>query len=174
MTAEIDPRDYAFTLAALLRVREEIAVMERCGAIGAVLIRDAALRPRAVGSSARSPALPDVPTVAESGDPGFEATLWLLVRAPAGTLKAIFGQLESELRAIVAMLDSARRARNGADRSPPRRQSSRNSSAMMSWRYALSGARITDRSQLERRTFDDALCDRRSRGRMRCRQRGAR
>ena len=34
---EIDPRDYAFTLAALLRVREEIAAMERCGAVGEVL-----------------------------------------------------------------------------------------------------------------------------------------
>ena len=74
------------------------------------------LRPLAVGSSARSPALPDVPTVAESGFPGFEATLWLGVSAPAGTPKAVVDRLETELRAVVAMPDFREGlARNGAD-----------------------------------------------------------
>lgn len=74
------------------------------------------LRPLAVGSSARSPALPDVPTVAESGYPGFEATLWLGVSAPSGTPKPILDRLESEVRAIVAMADFRESlARNGAD-----------------------------------------------------------
>ena len=74
------------------------------------------LRPLAVGSSARSPALPDVPTAAESGYPGFEATLWLGVSAPAGTPKPILDRLESELRAVVAMADFRDGlARNGAD-----------------------------------------------------------
>lgn len=74
------------------------------------------MRPLAVGSSVRSPALPDVPTVAESGFPGFEATLWLGVSAPTGTPKPILDRLESELRAIVAMPDFRENlARNGAD-----------------------------------------------------------
>ncbi len=74
------------------------------------------LRPLAVGSSARSPALPEVPTVAESGYPGFEATLWLGVSAPAGTPKPILDRLESEVRAIVAMPDFRDGlAKNGAD-----------------------------------------------------------
>ena len=77
------------------------------------------LRPLAVGSSARSPALPDVPTVAESGYPGFEATLWLGVSAPAGTPKPVVERLESELRAIVAMPDFRDAlSRNGADPLP--------------------------------------------------------
>ena len=74
------------------------------------------LRPLAVGSSARSPALPDVPTVAESGYKGFEATLWLGVSAPAGTPKPVLDRLETELRAIVAMPDFRDGlAKNGAD-----------------------------------------------------------
>ncbi|HVF63719.1 MAG TPA: tripartite tricarboxylate transporter substrate binding protein [Casimicrobiaceae bacterium] len=74
------------------------------------------LRPLAVGSTARSPALPDVPTVAESGFPGFEATLWLGVSAPTGTPKPILDRLEAELKAIVAMPDFREgMARNGAD-----------------------------------------------------------
>lgn len=74
------------------------------------------LRPLGVGSSARSPALPDVPTVADSGYAGFEATLWLGVSAPTGTPKPILDRLESELRAIVAMPDFRESlARNGAD-----------------------------------------------------------
>ena len=74
------------------------------------------LRPLAVGSSARSPALPDVPTVAESGFPGFEATLWLGVSAPTGTPRPIVERLESDLRAIVAMPEFREGlARNGAD-----------------------------------------------------------
>ena len=54
--------------------------------------------------------------MAESGYPGFEATLWLGVSAPAGTPKAILDRLESDLRAIVAMPEFREAlARNGAD-----------------------------------------------------------
>jgi tripartite-type tricarboxylate transporter receptor subunit TctC len=59
------------------------------------------LRPLAVGTSRRSPALPNVPTVAELGYPGFEAALWLGVYAPAGTPKPIIDRLAQELKAIV-------------------------------------------------------------------------
>ena len=49
------------------------------------LIKDGRLRPIAVSSARRSPVLPDVPTVAESGIPGFEAESWLGLAAPKGT-----------------------------------------------------------------------------------------
>ena len=74
------------------------------------------LRPLAVGSSQRSPALPDVPTVAESGYPGFEVSLWLGVFAPAGTPRPIIDRLHRELMAIVPTADFKQAMeRNGAD-----------------------------------------------------------
>jgi tripartite-type tricarboxylate transporter receptor subunit TctC len=60
------------------------------------------VRPLAVGTSRRSPALPEVPTVAEQGYPGFEAALWLGIMAPAGTPKAVVDRLHREIVAIVA------------------------------------------------------------------------
>jgi len=60
------------------------------------LLRDGRLRAVAVTSRARSPALPDVPTVAEAGYPGFEATLWNGLFAPAGTPPAIVEVLHRE------------------------------------------------------------------------------
>ena len=74
------------------------------------------LRPLAVGTSVRSPALPDVPTVAELGYPGFEAALWLGVLAPAGTPKPVIDRLHKELAAIVPTVDFKQAMeRNGAD-----------------------------------------------------------
>jgi len=60
------------------------------------------LRPLAVGTARRSPAVPEVPTVAELGYPGFEAALWLGVVAPAGTPPRALDRLARELKAIVA------------------------------------------------------------------------
>jgi tripartite-type tricarboxylate transporter receptor subunit TctC len=48
-------------------------------------IKAGKLRALAVTSATRAPALPDVPTVAEAGLPGFEASSWFGVLAPAGT-----------------------------------------------------------------------------------------
>lgn len=60
------------------------------------------VRPLAVGTTRRSPALPEVPTVAEQGYPGFEAALWLGIMAPAGTPKPVVDRLHREIVAIVA------------------------------------------------------------------------
>ncbi len=60
----------------------------------------------AVGTPKRSPSLPDVPTVAESGYPGFDASLWLAIVAPAGTPQAIIERLNRELVAIVSAADT--------------------------------------------------------------------
>jgi len=60
------------------------------------------VRPIAVGTATRSPALPEIPTVAEQGYPGFEAALWLGIMGPAGMPKAVVDRLHRELVAIVA------------------------------------------------------------------------
>lgn len=59
---------------------------------------------RAIGvtSLSRSSALPDVPTVAEQGVPGFEVTAWFGVLAPAHTPQAIVDRLSSEILQIMA------------------------------------------------------------------------
>jgi tripartite-type tricarboxylate transporter receptor subunit TctC len=54
------------------------------------------LRALAVSTSRRWPDLPEVPTVSEAGVPGFEATLWLNLAAPAGTPHEIVQRLYSE------------------------------------------------------------------------------
>jgi tripartite-type tricarboxylate transporter receptor subunit TctC len=56
-------------------------------------IRSGRLRALAVSSKQRLPTLPDVPTVAESGFPGFEADQWYGVLAPAGTPPAVLKRL---------------------------------------------------------------------------------
>jgi len=55
------------------------------------------IRALAVTSSQRHPLLPDVPTVAEAGYPGFEALSWQGMFAPAGTPPAILAKLNAEL-----------------------------------------------------------------------------
>lgn len=58
-------------------------------------IRAGNLRAIAVTSAQRSPALPDVPTIAESGLPGFDASSWFGLFAPAGTPKPIVDKLNA-------------------------------------------------------------------------------
>jgi tripartite-type tricarboxylate transporter receptor subunit TctC len=60
------------------------------------------VRPLAVGTTARSPALPDVPTVAEQGYAGFEAALWLGVMGPANMPRSVVERLHKEIAAVVA------------------------------------------------------------------------
>lgn len=65
------------------------------------LAKAAKVRPIAVTSSKRSSALPDVPTVAELGYPGFEANTWFAMMAPAGTPAAILDRLNAEVNKIL-------------------------------------------------------------------------
>ncbi len=60
-------------------------------------IRSGQLRAIAVTTLKRSPALPDIPTIDESGVPGFEATSWIGVLAPAGTPREIVNRLHDEI-----------------------------------------------------------------------------
>jgi len=64
-------------------------------------VKDGKLRALAVTSAARSPAAPDVPTVAESGLDGYEATAWNGLMAPAGTPEAVVQKLSAALRKVL-------------------------------------------------------------------------
>ena len=68
-------------------------------------IKSGQIRALAVTTPQRSSALPDVPTVAESGYPGFNMSTWYGVWAPAGTPAAIVQRVSSEIAAIVRAPD---------------------------------------------------------------------
>ena len=72
-------------------------------------IRGGALRPLALTSNRRFAGLPQVPTVAESGIPGYQASSWNGIAAPAKTPKAIIDKLNREVNAAVAAPDVKRR-----------------------------------------------------------------
>jgi tripartite-type tricarboxylate transporter receptor subunit TctC len=64
----------------------------------------------------RSPALPDLPTVAESGVPGYEAASWYGVLAPAKTPRAVVMKLNGEIARIAQSAEVRERlAADGAD-----------------------------------------------------------
>jgi len=66
-------------------------------------IKAGKLRPIAVLDSKRSTVLPDIPTVAESGIPGYEAVGWSAFVAPRGTPDAVVAKLNAQLSKIMAM-----------------------------------------------------------------------
>jgi tripartite-type tricarboxylate transporter receptor subunit TctC len=63
-------------------------------------VKNGQLRALGVGGSHRSSVLPDVPTIAEAGLPGYEATNWWGIVAPAGTPPAIVEKLHKEISAV--------------------------------------------------------------------------
>jgi len=65
------------------------------------MVQSGRVKALAVTSSTKSPVLPDLPTVAEAGFPGFESSAWLGMVAPAKTPKAIIDRLNQELVAII-------------------------------------------------------------------------
>ena len=72
-------------------------------------IKAGRLRALAVTGPKRSPALADVPTIAEQGFPGVEATAWYGVLAPAGTPKPVITRLHDELVKILKQSDVVQR-----------------------------------------------------------------
>lgn len=70
-------------------------------------IKSGMVRPLAVTSAKRISSLPDLPTVAEAGVPGYEAVSWGGVMAPAGTPPAIIDRLNAEINRILQQPDVA-------------------------------------------------------------------
>lgn len=64
------------------------------------------LKALAVTSARRAPQLPDVPTLQEAGVPGYDASVWLALLAPAGTPKEIINRLNSEIAKIMVTPES--------------------------------------------------------------------
>ncbi|MBI4190062.1 MAG: tripartite tricarboxylate transporter substrate binding protein [Betaproteobacteria bacterium] len=68
-------------------------------------VKAGTIRVLAVTSARRSPSLPDVPTVAESGYKGFESSTWFGVLAPTGTPEPIITRLSAEIERVLQMPD---------------------------------------------------------------------
>ncbi|HZR02998.1 MAG TPA: tripartite tricarboxylate transporter substrate binding protein [Burkholderiales bacterium] len=68
-------------------------------------IKGGKLRALAVTSTKRVPTLPDVPTIAEAGYKGFDATTWFGIVAPAGTAPAIINKLNAEVNRVLKAPD---------------------------------------------------------------------
>lgn len=69
-------------------------------------IKSGKLRGLAVSSTTRSPALPDLPTVAESGLPGFDTGSWIGLLAPAGTPAALVEKISADVREVLTQPDT--------------------------------------------------------------------
>ena len=68
-------------------------------------IRAGKLRGLAVTTNKRAPLIPDLPTVAESGVPGFEVSVWFGIIAPTGTPKAVVQALNAEMNRILELAE---------------------------------------------------------------------
>ena len=68
-------------------------------------VRAGKLRPIAITTLKRSPELPDVPTIAESGVPGFDASSWFGLLAPAGTPPAVIKRIDDALLKVMETTD---------------------------------------------------------------------
>jgi|SRR5689334_1567473 tripartite-type tricarboxylate transporter receptor subunit TctC len=73
------------------------------------LVKEGKLRALGVTSLKRSPAAPDIPTIAEQGLPGFEAVSWFALFAPTGTPRAVVDRLQAEVKKILVSPDVAKR-----------------------------------------------------------------
>lgn len=79
----------------------EVSMMPLTMALAKVRVQAGQARPLAVTTPKRSPALPDLPTVAESGYPGYEVSTWFGYLAPAGTPPEIVNKLNAEINAAL-------------------------------------------------------------------------
>jgi tripartite-type tricarboxylate transporter receptor subunit TctC len=108
-------------------------------------IRSGKLRALAVTGAARSPALPDVPTLAESGLPGYECSLWQAIVAPAGTPPAVVERLNREITASLRDVEIvAAFAKHGIEPEPgsPAALERRIRDDMTKWRDVITSAGI--------------------------------
>lgn len=69
-------------------------------------VKSGKLKGLGVTSASRSPALPELPTIAESGYTGFDTGSWIGLLAPAGTPAAIINKVSADLREVLALPDT--------------------------------------------------------------------
>jgi tripartite-type tricarboxylate transporter receptor subunit TctC len=79
-------------------------------------IRTGKLKPLATGGSKRSPVFPDLPTISESGIPGYEAAIWWAWGITGGTPQPIINKINAEVGSILKMPETEKRfALEGAE-----------------------------------------------------------
>jgi tripartite-type tricarboxylate transporter receptor subunit TctC len=100
-------RGVSVALPDLLAGRIDMAFLVAPAALPQV--REKRVRAFAVSALKRSPAMPDLPTMAESGFPGFDATTWYALMAPAGTPTAIVERLRREIAQSLAQPEFRRK-----------------------------------------------------------------
>jgi tripartite-type tricarboxylate transporter receptor subunit TctC len=83
----------------------QVPVMFATIVTGVPYVKAGRLRPLGVTSADRSPSLPDVPTIAEAGVPGYESTIWYGAVMPAGVPKPILSRLSSEMDKLLKAQD---------------------------------------------------------------------
>jgi tripartite-type tricarboxylate transporter receptor subunit TctC len=110
-------------------------------------IRAGKIRALAVTGAQRSAALPDVPTIAEAGLPGYESSLWQALVAPAATPPAIIARLNREVTAILN--DAGARAaltQQGVESEPgsPEALGARIRTDLAKWRDVITSAGIRE------------------------------
>ena len=82
-------------------------------------VKSGRVRALGVTTAKRNPQLPDVPTIVESGIPGYEVTIWYAVFAPVATPKAIVDKLNAEMvKALNSSEMKERMALQGMDPAP--------------------------------------------------------
>ena len=69
------------------------------------LVKSGDIRAIAITSATRSPAAPNIPTIAEAGLPGFEATSWFALMAPAGMPKDVLARINAETIRVMTLPD---------------------------------------------------------------------
>lgn len=69
------------------------------------LVKSGELRALGVTSSKRSPSAPDIPTIAEAGVPGFEASSWFALLGPANIPKSVLARINSETNKVMGSAD---------------------------------------------------------------------
>src|SRR6266487_2699464 len=110
-------------------------------------IRAGKLRALPVTGGVRNPTLPDVPTIAESGLPGYECSLWQAIVAPAAASPAIIARLNREIGAVLADPDvRAAFAKHGVEpqASSPAALGARIRADVQKWRDVITSAGIRE------------------------------
>ena len=112
----------------------------------APFIADHRLRALAIASRERSALLPDLPTVAEMGLPGYEGVLWMGLMAPAGTPQPIIDKLAAAARAAAhapALAESLKRDGVDAGGGTPQAFAALITREIRQWRELAQSAKIT-------------------------------
>jgi tripartite-type tricarboxylate transporter receptor subunit TctC len=117
---KLDHIPYKGTAPMLVDVMNGQLSFTFASALGAMPhVKNARLRAIAVTSAKRSSALPELPTIAQSGVPGYEFILWYGLVAPAGVPADIVGRLNAEIGKVLRDPDiSAKLAKQGVDANP--------------------------------------------------------